>query len=88
MFDEVDIHITYIILIILVLAIAIDDRLPEAFVYFPTAIALLIPQGRIYVRAFWDYPKFGRKKMPYIIANEIQVIVAVLICFSIITINN
>lgn len=37
------------------------------------AILLLLPQGRIGMRAFADYPSFGRRPWVYLAANEFVV---------------
>jgi hypothetical protein len=38
------------------------------------AVPLFAPQGRIYVRAFWDYPAFGKPARVYVVANELLVL--------------
>jgi hypothetical protein len=40
-------------------------------------VPLLISQGRICVRAFLDYPAFGRRPWTYLVANELLVVAAV-----------
>lgn len=40
-------------------------------------VPLLVPQGRIFARAFWDYPSFGQPAWPYFVANELLVIASV-----------
>jgi hypothetical protein len=37
-------------------------------------VPLLVPQGRIYVRAFRDYRAFRRRPWAYLVANELLVI--------------
>lgn len=46
-------------------------------------VPLLLPQGRIGVRAFVDYPSFSRCPYCYLIANELLVVVVVAILFLI-----
>lgn len=43
----------------------------------PLIILAVIPQGRIFVRALLDYPRFKQPAAPYLIANEAVVAVAV-----------
>jgi hypothetical protein len=38
------------------------------------AVPLLAPQGRVYVRAFWDYPTFGKRPWAYLAANELLIL--------------
>lgn len=40
-------------------------------------VPLLVPQGRICVRVFWDYPAFGQRPWAYLAANELMVGVVV-----------
>jgi hypothetical protein len=41
------------------------------------AVPLLLPQGRIGTRALVDYPAFGQRPWPYVVANELLVLSAV-----------
>jgi hypothetical protein len=75
-FGSVDLHIVAMLLLtapILLLALP--------FFWGLLGIALF-PQGRIYVRAFWDYPKFKRASWPYLVANEGLVLAVVALCLT------
>lgn len=37
-------------------------------------VPLLVPQGRISVRAFWDLPTLGERRWVYLAANELLVL--------------
>ena len=63
--DEIDLHIVAI-LVVLSPAALLSSWWLLGFV--------LLPQGRICVRAFVDYPTFGRRKWPYLLANELLVL--------------
>ena len=63
--DEIDLHVVAMLLLIA----------PALFLsWWPLIVLLLVPQGRIYVRSFWDYPAFGRRSWTYLIANEFLVV--------------
>lgn len=80
MLDELDLHITQMMLFILPLGAIVSFNAPGHYKLIGPGLALLVPQGRIYVRAFWDYPSFGKPKAPYLIVNQAQTLLAVLIC--------
>lgn len=80
MLDEIDLHITQMMLFILPLGAIISANAPGHYKLLGLAVVLLLPQGRIYVRAFWDYPSFGKPKTPYLIVNQAQTLLAALIC--------
>jgi len=73
--DELDLHIIPLVLMVFILGLVI----PSAFLVWPVGAIVLIPQGRIFVRAFWDYPKFGKPKAKYLFVNEVFVILSVLL---------
>ncbi|HKB01514.1 MAG TPA: hypothetical protein VKD90_04800 [Gemmataceae bacterium] len=66
--DEIDLHIVAM-LVLMAPALCLG--------WWLLVVPLLVPQGRIYVRAFWDYPAFGRRPWAYLAANELLVVGAV-----------
>ena len=62
--EEIDLHIAAMLLFC-VAVMCLD------WWYF--IVPLLMPQGRIYVRVFWDYPAFGRRPWAYLVINELLV---------------
>jgi hypothetical protein len=63
--DEIDIHILWMLaLFIPVLWLSVW------WVFLP----VLVPQGRILVRAFSEYPRFGQRPWRYLAANELVVL--------------
>ena len=62
--EEIDLHIVAI-LMLAVPAMCLD------WWYF--IVPLLMPQGRIYVRVFWDFHVFVRRPWAYLIINELLV---------------
>ncbi len=68
LWEEIDLHVAFILLLVS----------PVACLGWSSLIVpLLVPQGRIGVRAFWDYPSFGQRPWAYLAANELLVLVAV-----------
>lgn len=74
---EIDFHILYILLL-LVVAMAFVPPLRWLLI-----LVGIIPQGRILTRAFGDFPKKQRPSGLYLIANEVLVGLAVLLCLVI-----
>ncbi|PCJ29158.1 MAG: hypothetical protein COA99_19740 [Moraxellaceae bacterium] len=70
--DEIDFHIIPIVLMTFILGMT----LPFDCYLWLAAIIFITPQGRIYVRAFWDYPRFKKPKGMYIFINEVFVSVS------------
>lgn len=83
MLDELDLHITQMMLFLLPLGAIISANTDGYHKLIGLGVVLLFPQGRIYVRAFWDYPSFGKPKAPYLIVNQAQTLLAVSICAAI-----
>ncbi len=81
---DIDLHVTLILAIAFLLGLMIGLQVEGGLKLIPLAIVFFVPQGRIYIRAFWDYPKFKKQKAPYLIANEFQTISATLVCAKII----
>ena len=73
---EVDLHIVAMFLFSVPLSLLI---LP--FIWGLVLIAL-VPQGRIYVRAFRGYPKFKQASWPYLVANESLVVFVAALCVA------
>jgi hypothetical protein len=76
LFQEVDIHILYIEILLLMGAAVMPHRV------WVLVILAVIPQGRILTRAFIDYPAFKRSAGGYVITNEAIVVVAVALCLA------
>ena len=72
--DEIDLHIVAMLSIVIPLALFV---LPSVWAAITIAA---IPQGRIYVRAFCDYPAFKRSSLPYLMANEGLTTLATALC--------
>lgn len=72
--NEIDLHVVYLLLILLPLALLWNTS-PWSFL-----VVALIPQGRILTRALLDYPRFNRPAAPYLAANESLVVIAILPC--------
>lgn len=55
------------------------------FLHLPWVLIALavIPQGRILTRTLHDYPRFRRPATGYLIANEVMVVSAMIICLEI-----
>ena len=63
--DEIDLHVVAMLVLFT----------PALFLSAWWAIpAAILPQGRILVRAFWDYPAFGQRPWKYLLANELLVL--------------
>ena len=74
---EIDLHVAAMLFLFLVFA-AFLPHLPWLLL-----VLAIIPQGRILTRAFWDFPKMQRPAGVYLIANEVLVGLAVLLCLAI-----
>ena len=68
LWGEIDFHVAAMLLL-LAPAVCLG--------WWGLAVPLLIPQGRIGMRAFVDYPAFGRRPWAYLAANELVVSVVV-----------
>lgn len=79
MLDEFDLHITALLFILSLLVLMGCSVFHGPVLYLQVVPLFLLPQAPILVRAFVDYQAFGRKKMPYLISNEIQVILLTLL---------
>jgi len=64
--DELDFHVIEIVLMIFIVGLVV----PVEYYIWVAKVIFIIPQGRIFVRAFFDYPKFGRAKGMYLLINE------------------
>jgi hypothetical protein len=71
---EIDLHVT-------VLLLFLTPSLPY-FGWWWLVAVVLIPQGRIGVRALIDYPAMKRPKTGYILVNQLQVLVAAVIAIG------
>lgn len=65
---EIDPEIAYMLLMMFPLTCLSWWMLP---------VPMLVPQGRICARVFWDYHSFGRSTWPYLVANEVFVFASV-----------
>lgn len=53
--------------------------LPSTYLVWSAGAILLVPQGRIFVRAFGDYPKSKKPKAIYLFVNEVFVVLSALL---------
>jgi hypothetical protein len=75
-FQQIDFHVVVMPLLLLALA-AFLPHMPWVLI-----VLAAIPQGRIFMRAFHDYPRFKRPAGIYLIANEVVIASAVFICLG------
>jgi len=80
---DFDLHVTQILVLFVVLGSIVGYQAPAEYKHLPVLLGLVIPQGRILVRAFWDYPSLNKPKAPYLLANELQAVLAALACAAI-----
>jgi hypothetical protein len=69
--QEVDIHIVYMSILLLVLAVLVSL---EWSVLLGGILLGVVPQGRILMRSWGDYPTFNRPILLYFLTNEILVL--------------
>lgn len=65
LWDQIDLHIVAMF-VLLAPALCVG--------WWLLPVPLLVPQGRIYVRAFCDYPAFGRRPWAYLAVNELLLV--------------
>jgi hypothetical protein len=87
MLDELDLHVTQMMIFLLPLGAIVGANMPGYYKLIGVGAVLLVPQGRILVRAFWDYPSFNKPKGPYLLVNQSQTLLATLICAAIAVLN-
>lgn len=80
LWEEIDFEVTPMLCMFVFLAIVWMVLLMACFGWWSSWVGwcclgavVLIPQGRIFTRAFLDYPTFNQPKGMYLVANEIQV---------------
>lgn len=77
--NELDYEIIPIVIMIFILGLV----LPKEYFLWAAGIIFIVPQFRIYVRAFWDYRKFKRPKGKYLLVNEAFVSLSCLLFIAI-----
>ncbi len=75
LFDDIELHVVLVTLISVPIVIMVPGNLVAVFLIG----SALVPQPMLWARAF-DRQRAGRAMQPYILANEIAVVV--IVCFA------
>ncbi len=68
--EEIDLHIVAILILFLPWPLLMFLYSERQMVLVTLFIPLLIPQGIIFTRFFWDYPAMGRARIRFLLVNE------------------
>jgi hypothetical protein len=72
--QEIDLHIVAILILFLPWPFLLLLFSLRETALFALVIPLLLPQGRIFTRFFWDYPAMGQARVRFLLVNECLVL--------------